>query len=57
MAISVTSRTLTAFDLRGDPLGEAGPYYQTFNNNKSLIKSIIVAVDHLQGSYSGLPQA
>jgi len=57
LAISGTSGTLTAFDLNGDPIGKAIPYYQACNENKELIKSITVGLDHLQSSYSSLAKA
>ena len=57
LAISGTSGTLTAFDLRGDPIGEAIPYYQACNENKKLIELITVGLDHLQSSYSSLAKA
>ena len=57
LAISGTSGTLTACDLRGNPLGEAIPYYQACNDNKILIKSITFGEDHLQTPYSSLAKA
>ena len=48
LAISGTSGTLTACNLKGDPIGEAIPYYQPCNENKILIESITVGKDHLQ---------
>ncbi len=57
LAISGTSGTLIALDFRGDPLGEAIPYYQAFNENKNLIESIPVEADKLQSSYSSLAKA
>ncbi len=57
LAISGTSGTLTACDLRGDALGEAIPYDQPCNENKLLIKSITVGEDYLQTPYSSLAKA
>ena len=57
LAISGTSGTLTAFDLKGAPIGEAIPYDQGCNKNRSLIKSLTVAEDHLQSPYSSLAKA
>ena len=57
LAISGTSGTLTACNLKGDPLGEAIPYYQPCNENKILIESITVGEDHLQTPYSSLAKA
>ena len=57
LAISGTSGTLTACNLRGDPIGEAIPYDQPCNENKILIESITVGEDHLQTPYSSLAKA
>ncbi len=57
LAISGTSGTLTAFDLKGEPLGEAIPFYQLCNGNKNLIESISVGSDHLQSPYNSLAKA
>ena len=57
LAISGTSGTLTAFNLRGDPIGEAIPYDQACNENESLLKSITVGEDHLESPYSSLAKA
>ena len=57
LAISGTSGTLTACDLRGNPIGEAIPYYQACNDNEILIESIIVNEDHLRTPYSSLAKA
>ena len=57
LAISGTSGTLTACNLRGDPMGEAIPYDQACNENKILIESITVGEDHLQTPYSSLAKA
>ena len=48
LAISGISGTLTSCDLKGDPLGEAIPYYQSCNENKHLFESITVGEDHVQ---------
>ena len=57
LAISGTSGTLIACNLRGEPLGEAIPYDQACNENKILIKSITVGEEHLQTPYSSLAKA
>ena len=57
LAISGTSGTLMACNFRGDPIGEAIPYYQPCNENKILIESITVGEDHLQTPYSSLAKA
>ncbi len=57
LAISGTSGTLTACNLRGDPIGEAIPYDQACNENKILIESITVGEDHLQTPYGSLAKA
>ncbi len=57
LAISGTSGTLTACNLRGDPMGEAIPYDQACNEKKILIESITVGYDHLQTPYSSLAKA
>ena len=57
LAISGTSGTLTACNLRGNPIGEAIPYYQACNDNEILIESIIVNEDHLRTPYSSLAKA
>ncbi len=57
LAISGTSGTLTAFNFRGDPLGEAIPYDQACYENKDLIESITFGDDHLQSPYSSLAKA
>ena len=57
LAISGTSGTLTACNLRGDPIGEAIPYNQVCNDNKILIESITIGEDHLQTPYSSLAKA
>ena len=57
LAISGTSGTLTACNLKGDPMGEAIPYDQACNENKILIESITFGEDHLQTPYSSLAKA
>jgi len=57
LAISGTSGTLTALNLQGKPLGEAIPYDQACNDNKSLIKKLTYGEDHLQTPYSSLAKA
>ena len=57
LAISGTSGTLTACNLKGDSLGEAIPYNQACENNKILIESITVGEEHLQTPYSSLAKA
>ena len=57
LAISGTSGTLTALDLKGDPIGEAIPYYEACNENKFLIESLTSEADHLQTPYSSLAKA
>ena len=57
LSISGTSGTLIACNLRGDPKGEAIPYYQACNDNKKLIESITIGEDHLQTPYSSLAKA
>ena len=57
LAISGTSGTLTACNLKGDSLGEAIPYDQACKNNKILIESITVGEEHLQTPYSSLAKA
>ena len=48
VAISGTSGTLTAFNLKGDPIGEAIPYDQACNSNKLLLESLTPGEDHLR---------
>ena len=57
LAISGTSGTLTACDLRGDPLGEAIPYDQACNDHKILLELMAAGEDHLQTPYSSLAKA
>ena len=57
LAISGTSGTLTALNLKGEPIGEAIPYYKACNEHKFLIKSLTSDADHLQTPYSSLAKA
>ena len=57
LAISGTSGTLTASNLKGDPLGEAIPYGEACIENKILIKSLTSEDDHLRTPYSSLSKA
>ncbi len=57
LAISGTSGTLIASNLKGDSLGEAIPYYQACNENKILLESLTSGEDHLRTAYSSLAKA
>jgi len=57
LAISGTSGTLTAFNLKGEPLGEAIPYDQACHEHKILLKSLTSGEDHLRTPYSSLAKA
>ena len=57
LAISGTSGTLTAFNFKGQPLGEAIPYDQACNKHKNLLESLTSGEDHLQTPYSSLAKA
>jgi len=57
LAISGTSGTLTAFNFKGQPMGEAIPYDQACNEQKRLIKSLTSGEEHLQTPYSSLAKA
>ena len=57
LAISGTSGTLTATNLKGKPLGEAIPYDEACYENKILIKSLTSGEEHLQTPYSSLAKA
>ena len=57
LAISGTSGTLIACNLKGNSIGEAIPYYQTCKDHKILINSIASEEDHLQTPYSSLAKA
>jgi len=57
LAISGTSGTLTAYNLRGEPIGEAIPYNQACTENKILLESLTSGEDHLRTPYSSLAKA
>ncbi len=57
LAISGTSGTLTAFTLKGEPLGEAIPYDQACNEHIHLVESLTSGEDHLRTPYSSLAKA
>ena len=57
LAISGTSGTLTASNLKGEPLGEAIPYGEACIENKILIESLTSKDDHLRTPYSSLSKA
>ena len=57
LAISGTSGTLTACNIGGNPFGEAIPYDQVCNYNKTIIDSMTIGEDHLQTPYSSLAKA
>ena len=57
LAISGTSGTLIASNLRGDPLGEAIPYDQACIEHKILLESLTSGEDHLRTPYSSLAKA
>ena len=57
LAISGTSGTLTACNLKGEPIVEAIPNNQSCNKYKILVESIISGEDHLQNSYSSIAKA
>ena len=57
LAISGTSGTLTASNLKGEPLGEAIPYGEACIENKILIESLTLEEDHLRTPYSSLSKA
>jgi xylulokinase len=57
LAISGTSGTLIASNLKGEPMGEAIPYDQACDENKTLLKSLTFGEDHLQTPYSSLAKA
>ena len=54
LAISGNFETLTAFNLRGDTLGEAITFSQFCNVNEKLIESKTIGSDHLQSLHSRL---
>ncbi len=57
LAISGTSGTLLACNLRGEPLGEAIPYDQPCNEKKRYLESLTIGEDHLQTPYSSIAKA
>ncbi|WP_288246893.1 FGGY-family carbohydrate kinase [uncultured Prochlorococcus sp.] len=57
LAISGTSGTLIASNFRGDPIGEAIPYYQACIEHKLLLESLTSGEDHLRTPYSSLAKA
>ncbi len=57
LAISGTSGTLTACDLKGKTFGEAIPYYQICDGHKDLIDSLAEGEDHLKTPFSSLSKA
>jgi len=57
LAISGTSGTLTACNLKGEPLGEAIPYNQVCNEYKILLESLTPEEEHLRTPYSSLAKA
>ncbi len=59
LAVSGSSGTLMACNLKGEPLGESIPYDQecNINKNKILFQSITYGEEHLQTQYSNLPKA
>ena len=57
LAISGTSGTLTASNLRGEPLGEAIPYDKACSENKILLESLTLKEDYLRTPYSSLAKA
>ena len=57
LAISGTSGTLTACNLKGEPIGEAIPYDQACYDNNVLTESFAFGEDHLNTPYSSLAKA
>jgi len=57
LAISGTSGTLTASNLRGEAIGEAISYDQACNEHKILLESLTSGEDHLRTPYSSLAKA
>jgi len=57
LAISGTSGTLIASNLKGEPMGKAIPYDQACNENKILLESLTSGEDHLKTPYSSLAKA
>ncbi len=57
LAISGTSGTLIASNLKGEPIGEAIPYNQACNEHKILLDSLTSGEEHLRTPYSSLAKA
>ena len=57
LAISGTSGTLIACNLKGEPIGAAIPYYEACHGNKILIETLTSGEDHLQTPYSSIAKA
>ncbi|KGF94468.1 Carbohydrate kinase [Prochlorococcus marinus str. MIT 9201] len=57
LAISGTSGTLTASNLKGEPIGEAIPYDQACHKHKTLLESLTFGEEHLRTPYSSLAKA
>jgi xylulokinase len=57
LAISGTSGTLTASNLKGQPIGESIPYYKACHKHKILLESLTSGEDHLRTPYSSLAKA
>ena len=57
LAISGTSGTLMASNLKGEPMGKAIPYDQACNENKILLESLASGEDHLRTPFSSLAKA
>jgi len=57
LAISGTSGTLTACNMKGEPLGEAIPYNKACNEHKILLESLTFEEEHLRTPYSSLAKA
>jgi len=57
LAISGTSGTLIASNLKGEAIGEAIPYDEACNENKVLLESLTFGEDHLRTPYSSLAKA
>jgi len=57
LAISGTSGTLIASNLKGEPIGEAIPYDQACNEQNTLLESLTSGEGHLRTPYSSLAKA
>ena len=57
LAVSGTSGTLTAFNLKGEPMGEAIPYHQACDENRTLLELLTSEEEHLRTPYSSLAKA